>query len=83
MQVRTYPDGTLWLRWLASAAGATPAVPRHAQRATAAWNCFVCAPNDPAWSRAPAGLDVPTVELIYDCEVCGSTTLQGRLGPAV
>jgi hypothetical protein len=80
MQMRTYRDGTRWLRWLAPLFREQP-TPAIARQATDA-NCAACDTDDPAWSDAPGDSAVPKVDLVFECGRCGRTTLQGRLAAA-
>jgi hypothetical protein len=78
MQVRTYGDGTTWLRWL-EPIEESPLPSGSTTRVTASENCAACHPRDPEWADAPTAAQLPKVDLIYDCEACGRTTFQGRL----
>jgi len=78
MQVRTYRDGTTWLRWL-EPIEESPRPSDWITRATASENCAACRPGDAKWVDAPNTADLPKVDLIYDCTACGRTTFQGRL----
>jgi hypothetical protein len=78
-QMRTYPDGTVWLRWLGPVEE-TPEARTSVPRMTATTNCAACDVDDPHWSHAPVTVPLPRIDLIYECATCGRTTYQGRLG---
>jgi hypothetical protein len=77
-QMRTYRDGTTWVRWVD---GIDPGseIQRRISRLPAGWNCAACSSNDPSWAEAPENTPLPRIDLIYDCNACGRTTYQGRV----
>jgi hypothetical protein len=78
MQVRTYRDGTRWLRWLAPPSPEQPTA-RMLRSSAAGTNCALCDADAPAWTEAPRDATLPKVDLVFECARCGRTTLQGRL----
>jgi hypothetical protein len=78
MQTRTFRDGTVWLRWLEETDHARP-VAHDVPRSSAPRNCAFCCADELHWSRVRDAIDLPKVDLIYECEACGRTTYQGRL----
>lgn len=81
MQVRTYRDGTRWLRWLAPPSPEKPTSTMLQTSATGATgtNCALCDADASAWTNAPRAVTLPKVDLVFECARCGRTTLQGRL----
>ena len=77
MQIRTFPDGVTWVRWLCADPEVTPSIATiHGEG-----RCLRCDEHNQQWRDIPALDPVPLVHLVYQCARCGQATCQARYVP--
>lgn len=77
MQIRTFPDGATWVRWLCEQFDPTwgkPALTPFHER-----HCAHCYMDDARWRSVPIFDPVPLVHIVYVCETCAGVTCMARV----